>query len=199
MQRVARFDRFNLSHADAKKSTPLGDGSLRVPARLTRVGVFDYGDHAEARLPEDVFAKPALDSFKGLVLTEGHPNFVTPENWREIAVGHVGDEHYDAIQRNIVGNHAALGPVDWGRAGPNVRVMLDERGASRDAVSDAAERMARRHVDAWKRRDEGLWQGEIWRNGQWDAVVRAGTRDQARTRLIELGLVSLEWRVREIG
>ncbi len=32
-------------------------------------------------------------------------------------------EHYDAIQRNIRGNHVAI--VDKGRAGPNVRVRMD--------------------------------------------------------------------------
>ncbi len=34
-------------------------------------------------------------------------------------------EHYDAIQRNIVVNHIALGPKGWGRAGPEVSVKTD--------------------------------------------------------------------------
>lgn len=34
-------------------------------------------------------------------------------------------EHYDAIQRNIVVNHIALGPKGWGRAGPEVAVKTD--------------------------------------------------------------------------
>jgi len=36
-------------------------------------------------------------------------------------------ESYDAIQRNIVGNHVALGPVDWGRAGNDVRLYADSK------------------------------------------------------------------------
>lgn len=34
-------------------------------------------------------------------------------------------EPYDAIQRNIVVNHIALGPKGWGRAGPEVAVKTD--------------------------------------------------------------------------
>lgn len=36
-------------------------------------------------------------------------------------------ETYDAIQRNIVGNHVALGPIDWGRAGNDVRLYADSK------------------------------------------------------------------------
>jgi hypothetical protein len=151
----------------------LGDGSVRYPARLTRVGVFDYGDHKELRRPEDVFDQEALDSFKGLTVTDGHRAWVDAENWDDLSLGHVGDdvrrdgdyvaasiilkdasaiaradarelveismgygvnlvaepgetesgEKYDSIQTNIRGNHAALGPDAWGRAGANVRLL----------------------------------------------------------------------------
>lgn len=37
--------------------------------------------------------------------------------------GIVNGERYDAVQRNIVGNHVAI--VDVGRAGPTVRVRMD--------------------------------------------------------------------------
>lgn len=191
MARATRFD--FTGKLDAK--TVLGDGSVRYSARLTRTGVFDYGDHKELRRPEDVFSKKAIDSFKGVAVTIGHQAFVEPSNWSDVAVGHVGDdvhrdgdflaaslvvkdegalewideqkkdgggvelsmgytvdlldeegetddgEHYDAIQTNIQGNHAALGPSDWGRAGRAVR-LLDgasyERGAPRGYSDDAA-------------------------------------------------------------
>lgn len=163
-------------HGRLDGKTVLGDGSVRFTARLTRTGVFDYGSHRELRLADEVFAQEALDSFKGVVVTEGHKAWVDPTNWREHAIGHVGDdvrqdgefvvasiivkdksalaktdakelveismgysvdleqakgktdagEEYDAIQRNIRGNHAALGPKDWGRAGSQVR-LLDSR------------------------------------------------------------------------
>ena len=43
-------------------------------------------------------------------------------------------EHYDAVQRDIVYNHAALGPRNWGRAGSEVALRLD----SGDAMSATA-------------------------------------------------------------
>lgn len=41
-------------------------------------------------------------------------------------------EAYDAIQRNIVGNHVAIGPKGWGRAGEKVKLYAsDSAGAIR--------------------------------------------------------------------
>lgn len=39
--------------------------------------------------------------------------------------GEFGGERFDGIQREIVYNHLALGPQDWGRAGPDVALHLD--------------------------------------------------------------------------
>lgn len=152
--------------------TQLGDGSVRFTARLTRTGVFDYGDHRELRRPEDVFAAESMASFKGVAVTDGHRAFIDASNWKEHAIGHVGDdvhqdgeylvasivvkdqaalakidrgdlvelsmgytvnldatpgehqgEKYDAVQKDIVGNHAALGPKAWGRAGGAVKLL----------------------------------------------------------------------------
>jgi len=177
-------------HGRLDGRTDLGDGSVRFTARLTRVGVFDYGDHKELRLPEDVFKKEALDSFRGLTVTEGHAAWLDASNWRDYAIGHVGDdvredgdfvmaslvvkdekalkkiddgelvelsmgyavdlehspgrtdagEEYDAIQKNIRGNHAALGPSSWGRAGSSVRLL--------DGAAYAPHAMAEKRVDA---------------------------------------------------
>lgn len=35
-------------------------------------------------------------------------------------------EEFDAKQTRIIGNHVALGPANWGRAGRNVRLYLDD-------------------------------------------------------------------------
>lgn len=43
-------------------------------------------------------------------------------------------ERYDAIQRNIRGNHVALGPEGWGRAGRDVRLRLDGNEDAPDAT-----------------------------------------------------------------
>ena len=50
-------------------------------------------------------------------------------------------EKYDAIQRQIVAQHVALGPADWARGGPAVKLKLDGGGAIArfdEAVSRAA-------------------------------------------------------------
>ncbi len=175
-------------HGRLDGRTELGDGSVRFTARLTRVGVFDYGDHKELRTEEEVFDEKTLDSFRGLAVTDGHAAWIDADNWRTHAKGHVGDdvrrdgeyvvasvvikdaallkkidakeraevsmgysvdvepskgrtddgEDYDSIQKNIRGNHAAIGPRDWGRAGPNVR-LLD--GSYALAMSDPQKRI----------------------------------------------------------
>lgn len=158
----------------------LSDGTLRIPARISRTGVqhYSYTDgsqSAEYRDPSEVFDTEALESFRGMAVTVLHPEGgVSPENWSSVTVGHVADdvradgdyvaasvivkdaetikkvlakelveissgytcksvqsdgeykgEKYDALQTEIRGNHVALGPVNWGRAGNEVRVYLD--------------------------------------------------------------------------
>lgn len=43
-------------------------------------------------------------------------------------------EEYDAIQTDIVGNHVALGPSNWGRAGRNVRLYLDSKETNTESA-----------------------------------------------------------------
>lgn len=165
----------------------LDNGYLRVDARLTRVGVFNYltndGIRRELRLPDEVFAQDAVDSFDMVPLTNEHPSEkgsavkLDASNTRKFQVGTVtglrrdggflasriqitdkktieeaekgkrelsagyhcdldmtpgvtsGIEgvpdglRYDAVQRNIRGNHVAL--VTNGRAGPEASLRLD--------------------------------------------------------------------------
>ncbi len=94
--------RYDVSRLDKVERTP--QGGLRVGANLTRTGVFTY-THAdgsitrELRHPDDVFAADSLASFKRAPLTELHPSKpVDPTNWKELSVGHVGDDvHADGI------------------------------------------------------------------------------------------------------
>lgn len=48
--------------------------------------------------------------------------------WVENTSGEYNGQRYDGIQRDIVYNHLALGPKDWGRAGNEVALRLDGRG-----------------------------------------------------------------------
>lgn len=52
--------------------------------------------------------------------------------WVEDSPGEWHGAPYDGIQRNIVYNHLAIGPKDWGRSGPEVGLRMD--GASPNAA-----------------------------------------------------------------
>ena len=89
MTRALRYDVFRL---DSINKTP--QGGLRIPAALTRAGIFEYkradgSVSRELRHPEDVFDAKAMASLDCAPLTIGHVGQVTPDNWGSVAVGHV--------------------------------------------------------------------------------------------------------------
>lgn len=71
---------------------------MRVPANLTRTGIFIYtrpdGTKVrELRPAEEVFAQDSLETLSGAPVTDLHPGKpVRPSNWRNVSVGHVGEE-----------------------------------------------------------------------------------------------------------
>lgn len=77
-------------------TTPIG--GLRIDANPTRVGVlpYRYSDGSvkrEYRPAEEVFHADSLASMRGAAVTIGHPkDLVTPENFRALNVGGVGDD-----------------------------------------------------------------------------------------------------------
>ncbi len=177
-----RVNRFDVSEIGKPTRTP--QGFLRVPAFLTRAGVFEYrrqdGSIArELRHPDEVFKADSLATISAAPVTDLHPKeMVNPKNVRSLAIGHVSEtvrkdgvlvgadviveddaaiaavergdrreiscgykcrvdqtagewngQRYDAVQRDIVYNHAALGPRNWGRAGAEVALRLDSGDA----------------------------------------------------------------------
>lgn len=92
-EEVLRFDAGKLG---AVERTP--QGGIRVMANLTRVGVFAYkrADGTtvnELRPPEEVFAVDSLATLRGAPVTDMHPKQpVHSKNWREVTIGHVGDD-----------------------------------------------------------------------------------------------------------
>src|SRR5262249_25658712 len=78
------------------EATP--QGGLRIPAFLTRVGVFEYtgvDGHPirEYRPPEEVFNSDSMSMLKGAPITLDHPpEPIKPENFRTYNVGHVADD-----------------------------------------------------------------------------------------------------------
>lgn len=49
-------------------------------------------------------------------------------------------DRYDCIQRNIRGNHLAIGPRGWGRGGKDVAMRLDSHGDQLDVTEKPAAR-----------------------------------------------------------
>lgn len=92
---VQRFDRSaRLTRVDA---TP--QGGIAATAYLARTGVLTYtradgSTIREYRAPSEVFDAKALASAKGAPITIGHPRpgMVTPSNYKDLSVGHVGDD-----------------------------------------------------------------------------------------------------------
>lgn len=96
---VRRFDKASIS-----KAVKLDNGMLRAPARLTRVGVFEYRTPdgqviRELRLPEEVFNSDSMASFELVPLTDDHPTEndgeVTADNAKRLSVGSVGAAKQD--------------------------------------------------------------------------------------------------------
>lgn len=84
-----------LSRISNVRRTP--QGGLDIPANLTRTGVFIYhnqdgSEFRELRPAAEVFDGESLDTLRGATLTVGHPGVVRSDNWRELSVGHIGDD-----------------------------------------------------------------------------------------------------------
>lgn len=105
---MASVQRFDVGRLDRAKRT--GAGGARVPASVSRTGVQTYTDEQgrtvrEWRPPESVFAPESLDTLGSIPVTVGHPPAgVTPQNFRQLSVGHVSD---------APSGRRADGPVEW--------------------------------------------------------------------------------------
>ena len=92
-QKVLRFDRGSFETAER---TP--QGFLRVPAYVTRAGVFTYktGDGKtirEFRPATEVFSKESMDSLAGAPVTLKHPPaMLTPKNVKQYQVGYAVEQ-----------------------------------------------------------------------------------------------------------
>jgi hypothetical protein len=92
----------------------LSSGAVRVPAVLSRAGVFSYARAdgslvREWRPEEEVFAAESMASVEDAPVTVGHPaGGVRSDNWREVVAGHVSaksttrDDSVAGIRTGIV-------------------------------------------------------------------------------------------------
>lgn len=84
-------------------------GSAKIPAALTRTGVFHYqqadgSTRREYRPDATVFDTSSLKSYETAVVVEGHPAMVDASNWKQHAVGDVRDVKRDGkfVAANLV-------------------------------------------------------------------------------------------------
>lgn len=105
---MTSVQRFDVGRLDRAKRT--GAGGARVPASVSRTGVQTYTDEKgrtvrEYRPAESVFAADSLDTLGSIPVTVGHPPAgVSPQNYRQLSVGHVSDA--PSARRSD-------GPIEW--------------------------------------------------------------------------------------
>lgn len=95
-------------------------GAARIPAALTRTGVFVYRNldgspRRELRTPDEVFRADSLASLETAVVTVGHVDDVTPSTWRSVAVGDVRNPRADrqfVAADIVVRDEATLARID---------------------------------------------------------------------------------------
>ena len=114
--------RYDLSRLNAPKVERLPVG-IRVPARMTRVGVFDYRQpdgsvRRELRPAEEVFDAASLASLEDAPVIEGHPSMVDPANFGALTRGHVsGSPRKDGIfvaAKAVLQDAGTIAKVDSG-------------------------------------------------------------------------------------
>jgi hypothetical protein len=89
-----RVQRFDLASGSISSSKRTPQGGLIARGNLTRTGVLRYVQpdgtiQRELRHPDDVFDPDSLATLAHAPLTDDHPSSVTPDNWRQVAIGHV--------------------------------------------------------------------------------------------------------------
>ncbi len=155
LDEVRRVDFLGEIHLDPEREdgvlaerTP--EGFLRVDARLTRTGVFEYSDGerswGEMRTEDEVFSPDAMKSFELSVVTDDHPpTFVSASNVRDVQVGHVGtDVRRDGdhlVASRVITDENTIRAIEGGKrelsCGYTARVIQDS-GVADDGTPFAA-------------------------------------------------------------
>lgn len=117
---VVRMDRSRLGNVRRT-----GSGGARIPARLTRTGVLSYRnpdgtERRELRLAEEVFREDSLATLEHATVidVEHHTGLVTPEVWKDVALGHVHGVRRDGdfvASELVVQDADALERIDSGK------------------------------------------------------------------------------------
>lgn len=110
------FNRIDFGRLDGTKVTRSPAGGLRIPAALTREGVFTYRNtdgsvRREYRPADEVFKADALASLEDAPVTDLHPSeMVNTKNFATLAKGHAREIKQDGkfVAANVVVNDADL-------------------------------------------------------------------------------------------
>ena len=116
-------DRLDFGILNSDKIERIAAGGARIPARLTRVGVFKYPQpdgtvRRELRPPEEVFKQDSLDTLKDAPVIEGHPDMIDPTNYEQYNKGHVCEpakpDGEFVSSKLLVGSASTLTKIDSG-------------------------------------------------------------------------------------
>jgi hypothetical protein len=115
--------RFDAGKLGKVERTP--QGGARVPAALTRTGVFTYrnadgSQRREYRPAEEVFRADSLATLRSAPVTDGAHVWVDGKNWRKVSCGHVaeGSARQDAdllVSELVIQDGDVLDAVDSGQ------------------------------------------------------------------------------------
>lgn len=105
---------------DASRLQRTPQGGLRIPAAVSRVGVFPYRQpdgtiRNEYRPAEQVFHKDSLASLESAPITIGHLAEVTTENYAALSKGHVREPRQDGdhvAAETVVQDAVAVGKIE---------------------------------------------------------------------------------------
>jgi uncharacterized protein len=118
---VVRFDFVG----DLGKFSRTQVGGLRVPARLTRIGVLEYRLHdgtirRELRHPDEVFNADSLATLAGATVTdlEHHRGLIDVSGWKDATLGHTENARQDGkfiAAELLINDSAAIADLENGR------------------------------------------------------------------------------------
>lgn len=115
--------RYDISRLSASTVQRTPQGGAKIPARLTRTGIFVYRNpdgsvRREFRSDTEVSKAQSLGTLQDAPVIEGHPDLVRPDNYRDLQRGHVSglpsfDGHYVEAPL-VVQDSETLAKIDAG-------------------------------------------------------------------------------------
>lgn len=111
------------------KLAPVTDlhGGMVGPANVQRLQIGVVGEdvgHNEKYVTGSALIQRAdsIEAVRTKKRSELSPGY---RCWVEDGAGEWHGQKYDGIQRDVIYNHLAIGPKDWGRSGPDVALRMD--------------------------------------------------------------------------